>query len=95
MRFHSVAFSIYNNSSFITISYSPKTTRLLKELNIDNYVEYGIRDSQFFFKEFDLDEKKLVEMINCELNKRTIYDHNYCINKANKSKKKFIEWINL
>ncbi|BCZ47084.1 hypothetical protein psyc5s11_31510 [Clostridium gelidum] len=94
MRFHSVAFSIYNSSKFIAISYSPKTTRLLKELGLDNYIEYGIRSSQFFFKEFDLNIRYLLELINKEFDKKSDYDHMYCIEKAEKSKKNFIKWLN-
>lgn len=65
MRFHSVLFSLYYATPFTAISYSGKTSNLMRENCIsDHMVEFGIRNSQFFYKEFDLDKETLKNIIN-------------------------------
>lgn len=59
MRFHSVLFSIQSQTPFWAIAYSPKTSNLLKEYEMDNFSEFGIRDAEFFYSEFDMDEKQI------------------------------------
>lgn len=65
MRFHSVLFSLYYATPFIAISYSGKTSSIMKENGISDYmVEFGIRSNQFFYKEFDLDQGVLEDKVN-------------------------------
>lgn len=65
MRFHSVLFSLYYATPFIAISYSGKTSSIMKENGIsDHMVEFGIRSNQFFYKEFDLDQGVLEDKVN-------------------------------
>ena len=65
MRFHSVLFSLYNATAFFAISYSPKTTSVLQENGLENIcVELGVRSSEFFYKEFDVDESKFWQKVN-------------------------------
>lgn len=59
MRFHGIAFSLFHGIPVAAISYSPKISELMKENNLENYYcEYGIRTSETFFEEFDLDYDK-------------------------------------
>ena len=63
MRFHGVAFSLFHGTPVAAISYAPKTTEMLTECGLDEYCcEYGIRESQTFFKEFDLDQDRFYEI---------------------------------
>lgn len=71
MRFHSVLFSLYYATPFTAISYSGKTSDLMKENGISEHmVEFGIRDNQFFYKEFDLDQEVLEAIINENLDSK-------------------------
>ncbi len=64
MRFHSVLFSIFSETPFCAVSYSPKTSSVLTELGLDDkMVLFGVRDSQYFYKEFDIDERKFKELV--------------------------------
>lgn len=68
-RFHSVVFSLFYGKPFFAISYSPKTSSILKELGMTSrYVEYGIRESNFFYKEFDLDMNDAKRKLNLVIN---------------------------
>lgn len=95
MRFHSVLFAIYELCDFIAISYSPKTTDLLNELNCPLYVEYGIRNSTYFYKEFDMNLSelflKLNEISDWERKKKRI--RNSLIYKSNLGTKDLYKWI--
>lgn len=65
MRFHSVIFSLYNEIPFCAISYSPKTSNILEELDMENrMVTLGIRKTDFFFEEFNVDEEKFYNILN-------------------------------
>lgn len=56
MRFHGVVFSIHEETPFTAIAYSPKITNILEENNLsDRYVKYGIRPTDQFYEEIDLD----------------------------------------
>lgn len=64
MRFHSVLFALYYAKPFLAISYSPKTSQLLREIGLDDrMVELGIRSNEFFYKEFDIEEKLLNRLL--------------------------------
>lgn len=55
MRFHSLLFAIYCCRPFVAISYSPKSSLLLKEFEMEEFmVKFGVRNSEFYYKEFDL-----------------------------------------
>lgn len=65
MRFHSVMFSIYNGQAGVFISYSDKTSNVIRLLGLEDFlVEYGIRNSADFYKEFDLDMKKVNQVMD-------------------------------
>lgn len=94
MRFHSVLFSLYNEIPFSAISYAPKTSRVLDECNLtDNYVEFGIRDTQFFYKEFDLDYAKLKQIIDRELTSKKTYKCAAIKERAEIGRKLVKDWI--
>lgn len=60
MRFHSLIFALYAKKPFVCISYSPKSSMLLNECGLEDcYVEFGVRDTEFFYREFDLN----IEMV--------------------------------
>jgi len=64
MRYHSVLFALYYAKQVYAISYSPKTTSMLKEIGLVNsYVEFGIRPTEFFYSEFDLDKERFIEIL--------------------------------
>ena len=63
MRFHSVMFSLYHRLPGIYLSYSDKTSDVLKEYGLEDFMlEYGISAQEDFGKEFDLDEEKLMQL---------------------------------
>lgn len=65
MRFHSVMFSIYNELPGLFLSYSDKTSDVIKEFGLDEYLlEYGISAEEDFQKEFDFQENALLELAN-------------------------------
>lgn len=65
MLFHGVQFALFYGTPFVAVSYSPKTTNVLKEFGLNGmYVEYGIRENSCFKKEFDISEKKWKKLIN-------------------------------
>lgn len=94
MRFHSVLFSMYNEIPFAAISYAPKTSRILDECHLsDNYVEFGIRDTQFFYKEFDLDDTMLKQIIDRQLTSKKKYNYNEIKAHAEVGRNLVMEWI--
>lgn len=65
MRFHGTAFSLYHGIPVAAISYAPKTSEMMRENDLwDFYCEFGIRDTQTFFREFDIDEDELTRICN-------------------------------
>ena len=65
MRFHSVMFSIYNGQAGVFISYSDKTSNVIRMIGLEDYlVEYGIRNSADFYKEFDLDMQRVNQVMD-------------------------------
>lgn len=61
MRFHSFVLSIRNNLPFIGICYDYKSESLLREIGLKEIgLRYGIRDSQFFGEERDLNDDELL-----------------------------------
>lgn len=94
MRFHSVLFSMYNEIPFAAISYAPKTSRILDECGLtENYVEFGIRNTQFFYKEFDLDDAKLRQIIDRELTEKKTYKCEKMKARAGMGRKLVMDWI--
>lgn len=86
MRYHSVLFSIFYEKPFLAISYSPKTTALMLENNLSNYIEFGIRSKDFFYTTFDLDEDELIMLVN-----RLIENKNNLIISVREANKKLKE----
>ena len=82
MRYHSILFSIFSNAKFIAVSYSPKLTRVLLENDItNNYVEMGIRKSEFFYKEFDILYELVVaggKVVTRKSLLSKLWDYEYC-----------------
>ena len=63
MRFHSVMFSLYHRLPGIYLSYSDKTSDVIRECGLEDFMlEYGISAQEDFGKEFDLDECKLMQL---------------------------------
>lgn len=98
MRYHSVLFALYNATPFISLSYSPKTSALLDECGLKSwYVELGIRRTEFFYKEFDIDEKILLGMIEkakneTEIEKLRLIQHDL-IQKAGIASDRLKKWL--
>ncbi len=60
MRFHGVAFSLYHGLPVCAISYGHKTTEMMREAGLSDFlIEYGIRSTSMFYKEFDMDYDNL------------------------------------
>lgn len=93
MRFHSIIFSLFESCKFIAISYSPKTTNTLLENDIFSYIEFGIRDSGYFYKEFDLDTSKLKTLLSSP-NQNTKENLKLLLKNAKKEEKIMIDWLN-
>lgn len=63
MRFHGVAFSLYHGTPCEAICYAPKTLELMREAELEDYcIKFGIRSNSCFFREFDMDDNKLIEV---------------------------------
>lgn len=64
MRFHSILLAIKNRLPMVAINYDYKSEALLQEAALGEYgVRFGIRKSQFFGEERDLD----IEILYCSL----------------------------
>jgi polysaccharide pyruvyl transferase WcaK-like protein len=63
MRFHSSVLSIILEKPFVAISYDFKISSLLKRFNLTNFEEIGLRNNEFFQKEFDCDFLKLEQKV--------------------------------
>lgn len=60
MRFHGIAFALYHGIPCTAICYAPKSVALMEEAGLEDYVvKYGIRQTDSFFEEFDLDVARL------------------------------------
>ena len=56
MRFHSILLAVKNRMPMIAINYDYKSESLLQEIGLNDLgIRYGIRNSQFFGEEIDLD----------------------------------------
>ena len=69
MRYHSLLMSIYSNTPTLSLSYAPKAHQLLIENNMSYLsIVYGIRSSEFFGYEKDIDidevDKKIEYIIS-------------------------------
>lgn len=65
MKFHGAMFSIFNGTPAAIVSYSDKTSDILKELGLEEYcTEYGIRENQDFYKCFDLDIDRFHKVVD-------------------------------
>lgn len=95
MRYHSVLFALYNSKNFTAISYSPKTSELLKECGLYDYcIEFGIRSSNFFYKEFDMDEKRFQMLAQNSINPEKLKEVSDILKKkAELGKKQLRDWI--
>lgn len=76
MRYHSILLSIKNRLPMLAISYDYKSEMLLNEARLQDYgVNYGIRKSDFFGEEFDLDISLLLSTFDKVLeDKKTIIE---------------------
>lgn len=73
MRFHGVQFALYNGIPFAAVSYSPKTSNLLNECNLQMIMtEYGIDKNTCFHKEFDMDQDKFNIVVKDAINRKYI-----------------------
>lgn len=64
MRFHGVAFAIKHAIPVVALSYAQKTTELMRECGLQDYcLQYGIRNSSTFKREFDFDTKELDSVV--------------------------------
>lgn len=64
MKFHGAMFAIYHGTPTAIVSYSDKTSDVLKEMGLhDYYIEYGIRETQDFYKCFDLDMESIRNIV--------------------------------
>ncbi|MCU8421638.1 polysaccharide pyruvyl transferase family protein [Vibrio vulnificus] len=63
MRFHSSVLSIILRKPFVAISYDFKISSLLTRFGLTNFQEIGIRNSEFFKREFDCDFYELERKI--------------------------------
>lgn len=97
MRYHSVLFALYFSVPFMAVSYSPKTSQLLSEIGLeDMMIEFGIRNSEFFYREFDMDYDELLSRyLDCGTKKRgwaEISDN--LKQKAEEGESIFLGWLN-
>lgn len=65
MRFHAIMFSLYFGLPGVYLSYSDKASDVLKENGLDGLLmEYGIKADEDFYREFDFNAARLMEMAN-------------------------------
>lgn len=95
MRYHSVLFALYNSKDFTAISYSPKTSELLRECGLYDYcIEFGIRSSNFFYKEFDIDGEKFQILTQNSIKQEKLKEISDTLKeKAELGKKRLRDWI--
>jgi len=76
MRFHGVMFSLYHQTPVAIISYSNKTSDVIKEYGLQgDLIEYGIRPNADFYSEFDLQSDKLNQIISTIVMNKTQTDY--------------------
>lgn len=102
MRYHSVLFALYHEKPFFSISYSPKTSWFLREYSLDDrFVEIGVRQNDFFMKEFDIDTPVLVEKaikaisFNANDEKAIRNASQHAKHLAYLGKKQLLDWLDL
>ena len=100
MRFHSVMFSIYYALPGVFISYSDKTSDVLRDVGLeDHFIEYGIKSDEDFCREFDLDEDKAILMADSIIKDDTVFRErlelasNYLKRQADSAKEEFETYI--
>lgn len=96
MRYHSVLFALYFSDPFIAVSYSPKTSLLLHEIGLEDImIEFGIRNSDFFYKEFDMDYDELLDRyLNCEIRRADIEKNSGILKKkAQEGEAVLLRWL--
>ena len=95
MRYHSVLFALYNSKNFIAISYSPKTSELLKEYGLYDYcIEFGIRSTNFFYKEFDMEDEEFYALTEKNISQEKLLEISDMLKKkAQFGKKQLKDWI--
>lgn len=98
MRFHGAMFALYHCTPLVTVSYSNKTSDVIRECGLEeDMVEYGIRTNADFYSEFDLDESKLIsifEAVNQSRKRNDYQEISETLKKmANNAKGKLIQWF--
>ena len=93
MRFHSLAFAIYENANFVTISYAPKMENLLKRVDDSDYVKYGVRESDNYHKVFDFDKQDLKKLIKERLISKKTCDATFLIKTASTGEELLLKWL--
>lgn len=94
MRFHSVIFSMFEGCPFVAISYSPKTTDTMQDNKLKCFTEFGIRESSYFYKEFDLNKDEFLKLIDrASDGKERMADRENLISEALRGEEKLISWL--
>lgn len=74
MRFHSILLSIKNSLPIVAIEYDFKSEMLMKEVGLEKFgVRYGIRKSDFFGEEFDIDGDSLCSIADVLQKEKEIF----------------------
>lgn len=74
MRFHSILLALKNTLPMVAICYDFKSKSMLEEAGLKDYgVDYGIRESQFFGKEFNLNVEKMQDILDKSLSDTNEY----------------------
>jgi len=69
MRFHSILLALKNTLPMVAICYDYKSKSMLEEAGLSDYaVDYGIRPTNFFGMEFDLDKERMLQILNKSIN---------------------------
>lgn len=90
MRFHSFVLSVRNVLPFVGICYDHKSESLLAEMGLaDVGVRYGIRNSQFFGIEQDIDKDRL-----CECFQYVVQNERSIVETLNQFRQKYHQQVN-
>lgn len=98
MRFHGAMFSLYHQTPVAVISYSNKTSDVMKEYGLqEDLIEYGIRKNADFYSEFDLQFERLNKIVFHVITERKRSDYSAISSKlkanAENSKKILQNWL--
>lgn len=98
MRFHGAMFSLYHQTPVAIISYSNKTSDVIKEYGLqDDLIEYGIRREADFYSEFDLQFEQFNKIVSNVIKNRKRDDYATVSSKlkenARKSKEILQNWL--